>query len=161
MQATIEKIEKLEPFTPAIPIPHIMANFFQKFVNYWALKTSVKYLGELQDWPVDMPVELCVRWKGNASGTVVFRCYDGFVKWLNKNKGYKPLNFATEKEMLNEMVGLYCTYLIYNFWRPELLKISPILTRPCTPEEWPTQYPDAAFGLLVDGNPVEIRLWVD
>jgi len=158
MQATIER---LEPFTPAMPISHIMANFFQKFIKYWMSKSEVKYLGELQEWPVDMPVERCVRWNGNARGMVVFRCYEGFVKWLKENKGYKPLNFGSENEMLNEMVGLYCTYVINNFWRPELLKIGPILTKPCTLEEWPTLSPDAAFSLLVEGNPVEIRLWMD
>jgi len=121
----------------------------------------VRYLGEAQDMPLEMPVERRVRWTGNAGGTVVIRCYEGFLKWLKGNKGYKPLNFGTEKEMLNEIAGLFATYLIKNFWKAERLSISPLEIQPSSSEEWPDRPAEAAFSVLVEGNPVEIRLWLD
>jgi hypothetical protein len=156
----INTMERLEPFTPAMPVSHILANYFQKLIRYWA-KTNVRFLGDIGEDVLPMPVELCVRWAGNASGMLVIRCYDDFVKWLKKGKGYKPANLSSEKEILNEMVAQYGVYLIHNFWKSELLKIGPILTRPCRPEEWPARPATAAFSVLVEDHPVEIRLWLD
>ncbi len=156
-----ETLERLEPFTPAAPLPHILANYFAKFVRYWSKQAEVRYLGPAQDIPLEMPIERSVRWEGNARGTVVVRCYEGFAKWLKKNKGYKPLNFGTENEMMNEMAGLFSTYLIHNFWESEQLRISPIQIKTSRQEEWPEGQADAAFSLLVEGHPVEIRFWAE
>jgi len=156
----IQTLERLEPFTPATPISHILANYFQKLIRYWA-QTDVRYLGEIEDVALDMPVELCVRWNGNASGMLVIRCYEDFPKWLKRSKGYKPLNVCTEKEMMNEMVAQYGVYLVHNFWNPELLKIGPMVARPCQQQEWPAHPADAAFSVLAHDHPVEIRLWLD
>ena len=155
-----ETLEILEPHTPAGPVSHILANYFNKFVGYWSKGAEVRFLGEAQDIPLEMPVERRVKWEGNARGTVVIRCYDGFLKWLKKNKGYKPLNFGTEKEILNEMAGLFSTYLIRNFWEPGLLKISPLSIEESSPGEWPAGRAEAAFSLIVEGHPVEIRFWM-
>jgi hypothetical protein len=108
-----------------------------------------------------MPVELAVRWTGNASGLLVLRCYKDFAKWLKRSKGYKPVNLGTEKEMMHEMVAQYSTYLVHNFWDSQLLKIAPMVAGPSRPEEWPVQTADAAFSVLVGDHPVEIRLWLD
>ena len=96
-----------------------------------------------------------------CSGVMIIRCYDDFIKWFNQNKNYRPLNVCTGKEMLHEMISEYCTYVICNFWKPELLKIKAPLPRPCRPEDWPFRTPDAAFGVLVEKHPVEIRFWMD
>ena len=156
-----ETLERLEPHTPAGPVSHILANYFHKFVHYWSKGAQVRFLGEAQEFPVEMPIERAVRWEGNARGTVVVRCYEGFVKWLKKNKGYKPLNFGTENEMLNEMAGLFSTYLIHNFWEAESLKISPLKIDPSNPQLWPAGRAEAAFSLVVEGHPVEIRFWME
>ena len=157
MKATLEK---LEPLTPSKPVSHLLANLFQKFMKYWT-QTDIRFLGNLPEEIVDMPVELCVRWNGNVRGTLIIRFHDDFMKWFNENKNYRPLNICAGKEMLNEMIAEYCAYLISNFWKPELVKIGPLLPRPCRPEDWPTQAPAAAFGVLVDQHPVEIRFWTD
>jgi hypothetical protein len=153
-------LETLEPFTPAEPISHILANYFNKFVRYWSRNAEVRYLGEAQDVTVEMPIERCVRWEGNAQGTLVVRCYDDFLKWLRETKGYKPLSFGTGKEILDELAGLYGTYLIHNFWKADLLKIKSLNIQSTSPEKWPDNEPDAAFCLLVEGHPVEIRFWM-
>jgi hypothetical protein len=155
-----QTMERLEPNTPTMPISHILAGYFQKFIHYWS-KGEVRYLGELREEPVDMPVELCVRWNGNARGMLVIRCYEEFVHWLSQGKGYKPVSFYTGKEIMNEMVSQYCVYLIHNFWRPELLEIGPIQPRASIPEDWPKSAPETAFSLLVEDHPVEIRFWIN
>jgi hypothetical protein len=156
----METLQRLEPNTPAMPPSHILANYFQKFIKYWT-GSNVRYLGELQDNVVEMPVEWSVRWEGNASGMLVIRCYDDFVSWTSRSKSYKPLRFCTGKEIFNEMVAQYAVYLIHNFWRPDLLEIGPIQPRLSTPEEWPSSSPEAAFSVLIEDHPVEIRFWMD
>jgi hypothetical protein len=157
MNATLER---LESHTPSKPISHILANYFQKFISYWT-QTNLRFLGDLQEEVVDMPVEICMHWNGNASGTLIIRCYDDFLKWFSVSKSYRPLSICTGKEVLNEMIAEYCTYLICNFWQPELLEIRTMSPRPCRPEDWPSETPVAAFGVLVEKHPVEIRFWMD
>jgi hypothetical protein len=156
----IATMERLEPNTPTMPVSHLMANFFQKFAKHWT-GTDVRYLGDLQEEVLEMPVEICVKWKGNAQGTLIIRCYDDFIQWFAKSKVYKPLSVCTGKEMLNEMIGEYCTYVICNFWDPRLLEITAPQPRPCGPGDWPSNKPAAAFGVLVEKHPVEIRFWMD
>jgi hypothetical protein len=156
----LETLERLEPFTPAAPVNHIMANYFNKFIRYWSKDAEIRYLGDAHELALQMPIERRVYWDGNAQGTLVVRCHENFMEWLKKNKGNKRLNFETSGQCLNEMVELYATYLINNFWRPESLKIGPLSTQPSRPEDWPGRQADAAFCLSVEGHPVEIRFWM-
>ena len=93
----IQTLERLEAFTPAMPIPHILANYFQKLIRYWT-KTDVRYLGEIEDVALDMPVELCVRWNGNANGMLVIRCYEDFPKWLKSRRVISPSTSAPKRK---------------------------------------------------------------
>jgi|SRR5579872_4356418 len=144
-------------------IPHSMdlAMHFEKFVKYWAGKAEVDYLGPAAEGPMDMPVEVSVRWKGSVSGTLVIRCYHEFLDWLMESRDYKPLNLCTVKEIFHEMSTLYCVYLIQYFWLSEIFEMGLVLPRLSTPKDWPVPEPDATSSLLVDQNPVEIRLWID
>jgi hypothetical protein len=152
-------LERLEPNTPK-PLSHILASYFQKFINYWT-QTDIRFLGDLRGEMVDMPVEICVRWNGNIRGTLIVRCDDDFTKWFSRNRNVRFSDACTGKEMLDEMIAEYGAYLICNFWKPELLEIGPLLPRPCRPEDWPVETPAAAFGVLVDKHPVEIRFWIE
>jgi hypothetical protein len=144
-------------------IPHSrdLAVHFEKFVKYWAGRAAVEYLGPTSGDTVDMPVEVSVRWKGSVGGTLVIRCYRDFLKWLMESRDYKPLNLFTEKEIFHEMSTLYCVYLIQYFWLSEIFEMGLVLPRFSTPQDWPLREPDATCGLLVEQNPVEIRLWMD
>ena len=145
----------------AIPHPMDLAMHFQKFVKYWAGKAEVEYLGPTGANTIDMPVEVSVRWKGSVSGTLVIRCYREFLNWLMESRDYKPLNLCTEKEIFHEMSTLYCVYLIQYFWISELFELGLVLPRPSTPQNWPVRDPDSTCSLLVEQNPVEIRLWLE
>lgn len=151
----------LERTTPSLlPCSLDLATCFHKFVKYWA-GADVDYLGYAAEGPLEMPVEVTIRWKGSVSGTLVIRCYQGFLDWLKDSRDYKPLYLCTEKEIFNEMNTLYCIHLIQSFWLTEIYQLGPIVPRPSTPESWPVREPDATCGLLVEQNPVEIRLWVE
>jgi hypothetical protein len=145
---------------PVVPHSMDLAKHFQKFVEYWA-GAGIEYLGMASDEPIDMPVEVSLRWKGSISGTLVIRCYPEFLKWLTESRDYKPLHLCTEKEIFNEMSTLYCVYLIQYFWIAELFELGLILPRPSTSSDWPLREPDSTCSMLVEHNPVEIRLWVD
>ncbi len=163
MLDTIPKTqEQLFQGIPAA-IPHSMdlAVHFEKFVKYWAGKAGVEYLGPVAEDPIEMPVEVSVRWKGSMGGTLVIRCYPDFLKWLMESRDYKPLNLCTEKEIFHEMSTLYCVYLIQYFWISDLFELGLVLPRASTSRDWPVREPDSTCGLLVEQNPVEIRLWID
>jgi len=144
----------------AIPCSMDLARHFHRFVKYWA-GTDVDYLGQASDNPMEMPVELVVRWKGSVGGTLVLRCFPDFLTWLPESRAYKPLNLCTGMEIFTEMTTLYCIYLIQQFWLTENFELGPILLRPSTPAQWPAREPHATCGILVDHHPVEIRLWMD
>lgn len=144
----------------AIPCSMDLAKHFHHFVKYWAGK-DVDYLGEAAEGPVEMPVELAVRWNGSVKGHLVVRCFPEFMKWLSESRDYKPLHLCTGNEIFSEMATLYCIYLIQQFWLSEDFQMGPILPRPSTPAHWPAREPHATCSLLVENNPVEIRLWMD
>ena len=146
--------------TPQIPCSMDLAKNFHRFVKYWA-GADMEYLGQASDNPMEMPVELIVRWKGSVSGTLVIRAFADFLQWLPESRAYKPLNLCTGKEIFSEMTTLYTIYLIQQFWLSEDFELGPILPRSSTPTQWPAREPHATCGLLVEGNPVEIRLWMD
>src|SRR5579863_2179150 len=92
-------LERLEPNTPK-PLSHILASYFQKFINYWT-QTDIRFLGDLRGEMVDMPVEICVRWNGNIRGTLIVRCDDDFTKWFSRNRNVRLSDACTGKEMLD------------------------------------------------------------
>ncbi len=161
-EATQEpKIPAFEETKPAImPCSMDLAAHFQKFVDYWS-KGGVEYLGTVSDEPLDMPMEVTLKWKGPVGGTLVVRCYPEFLNWLKESRDYRPLNLCTEKEIFNELTTLYCIFLIHSFWIREISALGLILPRPSTPKDWPLREPDATCSILAGTNPVEIRLWVE
>jgi hypothetical protein len=159
ISATVKPEEKLEPFTPAVPITYILANLFNKFMKYWT-NSEVEYLGVLKDKPLEMPVEISIPWNGNTHGTLTIRCQEGFIQWLSKCKSDESANALTENEIFNKTVRHFCAYVIHTFWKSEHLRIGPLLPISSRPEVWPSDSPDAAFSVRVEQHPVEIRLWM-
>jgi hypothetical protein len=146
--------------TPSIPCSMELATHFQKFVEYWA-GVGVDYLGMAPDDPLEMPVEVSLKWKGPITGTLIIRCFPEFLHWLKESRDYKPLHLCTQKEIFHEMSTLYCIYLIQSFWIKEASELGLILPRASRPSDWPRREPDATCSLLAGHNPVEIRLWMD
>ena len=161
LETLTQKIEAAGMQSPAaIPCSMDLAKHFDRFVKYWA-GANMEYLGQVSDHTIEMPVELMVRWKGSVSGTLVIRCFPDFIEWLTESRDYRPLNLCTGKEIFREMTTLYGIYLIQQFWLTENFELGPILPRSSTQAQWPAREPHATCSLLVDNNPVEIRLWMD
>jgi hypothetical protein len=136
-----------------------LSRHFEKFVDYWAA-AKYEYLGPIQGGLSDLPVEVSVRWKGTIGGRIVIRCRPEFLNWLQESRDDKPAHMRTENEIFHEMSSLYSVYLIFCFWMSDFSEMGMIQPRSSTPADWPSAEPTATCGLLVQDNPVEIRLWV-
>ena len=145
----------------AVPKSMDLAVHFEKFVEYWAGKNPVDYLGPVGDPPCDMTAEVTLRWMGTVSGTLVIRCHQDFLLWLKSVRSYKPSHLSTEKEIFHEMATLYVVYLIQSFWLSEIFELGLIIPRPSTPDQWPVREPNVTCSLLAGDHPVEIRFWMD
>ena len=156
----LKELLSAELHLPVIPCSMDLAQYFQKFIKHWA-GMEVEYLGQAPDGPVEMPVEMTIRWKGAVAGTLVIRAYGDFLKWLMESRDYKPLNLCTGKEIFHEMGSLYCVFLIQHFWISEASELGLLFPRASSTGDWPRREPDSTCGILVANNPVEIRLWLD
>jgi len=136
-----------------------LANHFEKFVNYWAA-AEYEYLGPLPKGLCGLQTEVSVHWKGHMGGRIVIRCNSGFLRWLQESRDDKPAHMRTEKEIFHEMSSLYSVYLIFCFWMSDFMEMDMIQPHSSTPADWPSAEPTATCGLLVQDNPVEIRLWI-
>jgi hypothetical protein len=142
-----------------IPTSMDLGGHFEKFVKYWA-DPEFQYRGPIQDDLPGMSSEVSIRWKGEVGGRIVIRCHPKFLRWLEESRDTKPSHMQTETEIFREMSSLYAVYLIYCFWMSDFSEMGMIQPNPSTPADWPVRKPSATCSLLVQNNPVEIRLWV-
>ena len=156
-QATASQVEE----KTIVPRSMDLALHFGKFVEYWAGKAPVEYLGPAGDPPCDMTEEVSLNWTGTVGGTLVVRCHKDFLTWLKNSRVYKPSHLCTEREIFHEMVTLYVVRLIQSFWLSEIFELGLIVPRSSTPEKWPVREPNVTSAFLAGDHPVEIRFWMN
>lgn len=142
-------------------IPHSLelTVLFREFAHYWTgLKTEIPE----RKAPVEIldPLECTVRWTGSVRGTLVIRASRKLLdQWMEifREKGVE----VPDKESLyREMCSLYAIFVAHFMWSDEFYKLGPLLARPSTPKDWPAEGPQSLCAVEVDGEPVEIRLWL-
>lgn len=145
-------------YSPRLPHALELTVLFREFVHYWTgFSTVIPEPGPPQG-PAD-PVEFATRWNGSVKGTLVLRASRGFLEKLAQNFQEKGAN-ACGNALLQEMTTLYSIFLVHYAWMDELFELGPILARPSQPSLWPSGKPHASCAVEVEGEPVEIRLWL-
>ena len=131
---------------------------FREFIRYWTgFNTSIPESYSSQG-PKD-PVEYFTRWNGSANGTLVLRTSQHFTEKLAQNSQEKGANVGGHAR-LQEMATLYSIFLVRYAWMDDLFELGPILARPSQSALWPSGEPHAFCAIDVEGEPVEIRLWL-
>lgn len=148
---------------PAAAFPHTfeLTVLFREFMAYWTgLKTEPLDWGRVQ--PGVKPVEFIVRWNGSAKGSLVVRTSDLLLEKLNGVLLERGLEFPDKSSLFREMATLYTLYLIHSLWMDDFFNLGTVLARPCEPQDRPPMAKSHSFCAIgVEGEPVEIRLWLD
>ena len=158
---TVPKTKKISRKPLLIPRSLDLALLFDKFIQYWAGKAEVEFVDQALDRPLNEILEVCVRWKGSVTGTLVIRCYSEFLKWLVANRGPNPPHELNDNQSFKEMGSLYCVYLIQNYWLSSIFELGLVLPHFSTVQDLPQGPSNSTCRLRVEKNPVEIRLWID
>ncbi|GEM_PF-2194872 len=157
----------VKPLSPcvALPSPRLphsleLTVLFREFVQYWTgFRTKIPDLGvrpSLAD-----PVEYATRWNGSVKGTLVLRSSNRLLEKLAAFFQDQGASVPSKNALFQEMATLYSIFLVHYAWMDELFELGPILARPSRPALWPPDQPHAFCAVEVEGEPVEIRLWLD
>lgn len=149
----------ISPCSPRLPHALELTVLFREFVHYWTgFSTAIPELSRHQN--LADPLEFATRWSGSIKGTLVLRTSRNFLEKLTKLSLGKEGN-AGGNAPLQEMATLYSIFLVHYAWMDELFELGPILARPSQPSLWPSGEPHAFCAVEVEGEPIEIRLWID
>jgi len=137
-----------------------LGHLFETILRSWDTQ-EVRHLA----WPsgrvTDLPLERMVTLTGALNGLLVVRSTRDFALRLRSQREKTPLGRYSEEEVFEELISLFCLYLFHDFWRPHLFQVGPIHPFRSVPRDWPGENPTASCSLMVDGFPLEIRLWLN
>jgi len=133
---------------------------FERIIRSWGAN-EIRSVGEVPGAAHDLPVERTVQLSGTLKGTLNVRSSFEFLHWLQNKRSDHFLGRYPADEIMDEMISLFCLYLYHDFWNPEAFHIGPIKPFQSHPQDWPSSPPDSACALLVEGHPVELRLWLE
>lgn len=131
---------------------------FEKILRSWGSGQIQRVLSPLET--TYAPLERMTILTGTLSGTLVVRSSLEFAVQLRNLRSDSSLGRYSEAEVFEEMISLYSLYLFHDFWIPQDFQVGPIHPFRSVPADWPLGQPHAVSNYLVDGFPVEIRLWM-
>jgi hypothetical protein len=137
-----------------------LGHLFERILRSWEAQ-KIQHLNPPAGPISDLPLERMVTLTGALNGLLVVRSTRDFAVRLRSQRGNSPLGRYPEEEVFEELISLFCLYLFHDFWRPHLFKVGPIHPFRSLPCDWPKEEPTSSSGLMVDGYPVEIRLWLN
>ena len=136
-----------------------LSQLFGQVLRIWGV-TQVVHSGPLTEPPAYLPMERMVTLSGAMKGFLVVRSTREFALKLREKRENSPLGRYPEEEIFEELVSLFCLYLVHSFWKSHLFRLGPIVPFPSIPEDWPSGPPRSAIALQVEDFPLEVRLWV-
>ena len=146
--------------SPRLPHSLELTVLFREFIRYWTgFQTRIPDSGPTPNLPE--PIEYATRWNGSVKGTLVLRASNRLLEKLAAFFQDKGLGVSSRNALFQEMATLYSIFLVHYAWMDELFELGPILARPSRPSLWPAVEPHAFCAIEVEGEPVEIRLWLD
>jgi hypothetical protein len=137
-----------------------LGHLFERILRSWDAR-EIRHLAPPYGQVQDLPLERMVTLTGALNGLLVVRSTRDLAIHLRNQRGNTPLGRYPEEEVFEELISLFCLYLFHDFWRPHLFQVGPIHPFRSIPRDWPSENPTSASSLLVDGFPVEIRLWLN
>ena len=136
-----------------------LEDFFERIVRSWGA-TQIQRLERDLSEMVYLPMERMVLLSGTLRGFLVLRGSQEFAAWLRQQHSETPLERYSDSEVFEELLSLLGLSLFHDFWNPENFEVGPIHPFVSIPSDWPQGKPEFSCSLLVEGHPVEIRLWL-
>jgi len=145
--------------TSNLPTHFNLCHLFERIVRSWGGQ-HFDHLGEVTGDISDLPIERSVLLTGTLNGLMVVRTSLEFTGWLQDQREGTFLGRYPATEILDELISLFCLYLFHDFWNPTTFHVGPIRPLASTPKDWPPTPPHTSCLVLVEGHPVELRLWM-
>ena len=135
---------------------------FQKVLEKWAFLPS-EYIGKVEEGPADLSLERMVAFTGPQQGLMVVRAQEEFGEFLWENLfGVEGTpNEPSREDAFTEFVNLFFGHLSQRLRHSSSGTFEPFLPQVSHPGLWPSRRPTVGFAVLVDGIPLEIRLWIE
>jgi|GEM_PF-6166607 hypothetical protein len=132
----------------------VMDELVRSVLSAWG-DFSVRFDGRPAQGPAALGFERAVAFSGATQGTLILRCPPGLGRMLAQASGqsdaeacFQELSIQVGRRLLESLGGPDA--------RPALLSDR----GPSSVRDWPTGRPRLAMALLVDGLPLELRLWL-
>jgi hypothetical protein len=151
--------EKIELRSSSFHYIHL-GHLFERIVRSWDAQ-EIRHLTPPSGQIADLPLERMITLTGALNGLLVVRTTRDFAVRLRNQREKTPLGRYPEEEVFEELISLFCLYLFHDFWRPHLFQVGPIHPFRSVPRDWPGENPTSSSSLMVDGFPLEIRLWLN
>jgi hypothetical protein len=134
-------------------------HLFERTVRSWGAKDILHLETQLADTAY-LPLERMVFLTGTVRGTLVLRASSEFGAWLRQQRSETPLGRYNEGELFEELLSLYSLCIFHHFWNSGDFQVGPIHPFRSIPVDWPEDRSHLSCSMLVEGHPVEIRLWL-
>jgi hypothetical protein len=132
----------------------VMDELIKDVLSAWG-DFSVRFDGRPAAGPAALGMERAVAFSGATQGTLVLRCPTGLGAMLARarsqgeaEEAFRDLSIQVGRRLLESLGG--------PSERPALLSDRGA----CSSRDWPSGRPRLSLALLVDGLPLELRLWL-
>ncbi|HVZ79540.1 MAG TPA: hypothetical protein VHE12_01920 [bacterium] len=137
-----------------------LSHLLERVLRIWGVG-RILHKGTPAEGPAYLPMERMVTLSGAVKGLLVVRSTREFALWLRSRRENTVLGRYPEEDIFEELVSLFCLYLVHSFWKPHLFFLGPIHPFPSIPADWPEETTRSAATMEIEGFPLEIRLWID
>lgn len=140
--------------------PSDLFRMFRSVARSWGVE-NFEILNACWLCGADLPMERMVILSGTLRGFAILRADRGFPAFLRERReGRTPMAYG-EAETFEELLSLFALFLFHDQWTREDFTIGPLRPFRSIPQDWPTGPPTAVCGMMVEGFPVEVRVWLE
>lgn len=136
----------------------IMDELIKEVLEGWG-DYSVRFDGKPAPGPVRLELERAIVFSGATQGTLVLRCPSGLGRVLAKAHSHDAMPGEAE-EVFRDLCVQVGRRLLESLGGPDERPVLLSDRGPSTSQDWPAGRPRLALALLVDGLPLEVRLWL-
>jgi hypothetical protein len=136
----------------------VMDELIKDVLKGWG-EFAVRFDGKPAPGPASMAMERAVVLSGSMQGVLILRCPQAFAQMLSSLKsadGVRPDLEATFRDFTQQSAHRLIEALSAQNQLPMVLTM-PLAS---THQSWPSGRPRLALALLIDGLPLEVRLWL-
>jgi hypothetical protein len=145
---------------PRLPNAYELAELVDHVVSDWAF-FSAQPAGQPAQGPAALDLEYTVQLRGPVNCLLVMRADRSLGRALAVASTGDPSAAEEGRDAFKELVNLVAGHLLTTFFGGSELNFEPFLPQPSVPAVWPLSEPDSQSVVMVEQNPLELRLWLE